>query len=63
MHSTERKQIERIQAMTERERERFVKIFFHQAVDTSNQNLYDARGIRDTMEWSPQVSSVAVVCP
>ena len=63
MNSTERKQIERIQAMTERERERFIKIFFHQAVDTSNQNLHDARGIHDTMEWSPRVSSVAVVCP
>lgn len=56
MHLTERKQIERIQAMTEREKERFFKIFFHQAVDTPNQNLYDARGIHDTMEWSPQVS-------
>ena len=55
MHTTERKQIERIQAMTEREKERFVKIFFHQAEDTSNQNLYAARGVHDTMEWSPQV--------
>ncbi len=63
MHSTERKQIERIQAMTESERERFIKIFFHQAVDTSSQNLYDARGTHDTMEWNPRVSSVAVVCP
>tara|TARA_B100001093_G_scaffold496558_1_gene542380 strand:+ start:793 stop:984 length:192 start_codon:yes stop_codon:yes gene_type:complete len=63
MHLTERKQIERIQAMTEREKERFLKIFFHQSVDTSNQNLSTARGIHDTMEWSPQVSSVAVVCP
>jgi|TARA_B100000497_G_C7674235_1_gene407145 hypothetical protein len=57
MHTTERKQIERIQAMTEREKKRFVKIFFHQAEDTSNQNLYAARGVHDTMEWSPQVSA------
>ena len=54
MNTTERKQIERIQAMTEREKERFIKIFFHQAKDTSNQNLYAARGIHNTTEWSPQ---------
>jgi hypothetical protein len=57
MHTTERKQIEHIQAMTEREKEQFIKIFFHHAKDTSNQNLHAAKRIHDTTEWSPQVSA------
>tara|TARA_Y100000385_G_scaffold282082_1_gene335910 strand:+ start:533 stop:712 length:180 start_codon:yes stop_codon:yes gene_type:complete len=56
MHTTEYKLIERIQAMTESEKERCVKIFFHQAQNTSNQNLYAARGIHDTAEWTRQIS-------
>jgi hypothetical protein len=55
MQTTERKQIERVQAMTEREKEQFVNIFFHHAKEASNQNLYAARGLHDTTEWSPQV--------
>ena len=55
MQTTERKQIERVQAMTEREKERFVNIFFHHANDRSNQNLYAARGNHDTIEWIPKV--------
>ena len=56
MHTIERKQIEHIQAMTEREKERFLKIFFHHAKDTSNQNLHAANRIHNTTEWSPQIS-------
>ncbi len=56
MQTTEDTQIERIQAMTEREKERFVKIFFHQAIDTSTQNLYATREIHDTTEWTRQTS-------
>jgi len=41
--------------MTEREKEQFVNIFFHHAKEASNQNLYAARGLHDTTEWSPQV--------
>ena len=55
MQTTERKQTERVQAMTEEEKDRFVNIFFHHSKDASNQNLYAARGLHDTTEWSPQV--------
>ncbi len=55
MQTTEHKQIERVREMTEREKERFVNIFFHHTKDASNQNLYAARGLHDTTEWSPQV--------
>ena len=55
MQTTERKQTERVQAMTEEDKDRFVNIFFHHSKDASNQNLYAARGLHDTTEWSPQV--------
>ncbi len=55
MQTTERKQIERVHAMTEEEKDRFVNIFFHHSKDASNQNLYAARGLHDTTEWSQQV--------
>ena len=55
MQTTEHKQIKLIQEMTEEEKERFINIFFHHSKDASNQNLYAARGLHDTTEWSPQV--------
>ncbi len=54
MHTTERKQAERLQSMTEKEKEQFFRVFFHQAKDTSSQNLHAANGTQDTMEWNPQ---------
>ena len=55
MHAIELKKIEHVQAMTEREEKQFVKIFFHHAKDTSNQNLHAANRIHDETEWSPQI--------
>ena len=54
MQSTEYRQIERIWTMTEGEKERFIKIFFHQVEDTSNSNLFAAKELHDTAEWTRQ---------